>query len=201
MAFELPRLPFVGFTQEQFQIWWQQIAEAIEAHTATQDQLIADLATAVADIQAALDAANAAAADAADAQSTADTAKRDDAISASWTSPGAVLSASDAGSNATITIAAHTRKYGDGTQLSVSGDTITNRNYSTTYYVYYNDANRSDTTPNYQSTTNPNTAAPNAGAGRHFVGKIVTPASGGGATSGGTVPPGGGDYSGPGEIP
>ena len=197
MAFELPRLPFVGFTQEQFQIWWQQIAEAIEEQIGAQQTAIDALAAAV----AAQASADAAASDAADAQNTADTAKRDDAISASWTSPGAVLSASDAGSNATITIAAHTRKYGDGTQLNVSGDTITNRNYSTTYYVYYNDANRSDTTPNYQSTTNPNTAAPNAGAGRHFVGKIVTPASGGGATSGGTVPPGGGDYSGPGEIP
>jgi hypothetical protein len=126
--------------------------------------------------------------------------KKTDKISASWTSPGAVLTAADVGTSATITIAAHTRKWGDGTSTAVAGGSITGRSFSTAYYVYYTDTTQSDTTPSYLSTTDPNTAAPNAASGRVYVGKITTPADGGGSTSGGTVPPGGG-YSGPTDIP
>src|SRR4051812_15238865 len=70
--------------------------------------------TAIAAAQAAADAAqitaNTAQTAATTAQSTADTVKRDDSISTSWTSPGTILSATDAGSNATITVSNHTRK-------------------------------------------------------------------------------------------
>ena len=154
------------------------------------EQLVSDLADAVADIAAAQAAADDAAADAAAAQSTATNASVRDSISSSWVSPGAVLSAADVGADCTITIASHTRKYGDGTSLAITGSTITGRAFSTTYYVYYDDATRSDTTPSFQSTTNANTAAYNAASGRHFVGKIVTPADGAAGTSGGTYPPG-----------
>ncbi len=134
------------------------------------------------------------------ANTTADAVKKTDKLSASWTSPGSVLSASDAGSNATITIAAHVRKYGDGTQLSVAGGSLTGKSYSTVYYVYYTDATLADTTPTYTATTDPNVAAYNTATGRHYVGAVTTPAAGAAGTTGGTTPPGGG-YSGPAAIP
>jgi hypothetical protein len=143
--------------------------------------------------------ANTATTNAATAQTAADTVKRDDAISTSWTSPGTVLSAADAGSDATITIAAHTRKYSDATSVSVNSGSLTARAYSTTYYIYYTQTSRAGGAVTYNSTTDPNVAQPNAAAGRHFVGKIVTPAAAAAPTSGGYTPPGG--YSGSGEIP
>lgn len=194
----------------------------IAALQAQQATLISDLADAVADIaaaQAAADAAqttadsaqsdaNAAQTTANSAQSTANTAnttantvKRDDSISTSWTSPGEILSASDAGSSATITIAAHTRKYTDVTSKSVNGGSVTGLAYSTTYTVYYDQVGRTGGSVTYHATTDPNIGLANAAAGRHFCGKITTPASGGTATSGGVAPPsGGGGYQG-GEIP
>jgi hypothetical protein len=179
--------------------WGQKICEQLEA-------AIADIQAQVTDIQDALDAALQAQADAADAasdaaaaQTEAETVKRDDAISASTTSPGTILSAADVGSNATITIAAHTRKYGDGTSVSVNGGSISGRAFSTTYYVYYTQTSRAGGAVSYQSTTDPNTALTTAAAGRHYCGKVTTPADGGGSTSGGFTPPGG--FTGPGEIP
>ena len=173
----------------------------LEAELGAQADAIAALAAAAA-AQAAADAAQAdattAISDAATAQSTAttaqttaDTAKKDDKISASWTSPGSVLSATDAGSDATISIAAHTRNYGDGTTVSVSSGSLTGKAYSTTYYVYYNDSSLAGGAVTYVATTSPTTAAPNRTNGRHAVGKITTPAAAGAPTSGGTVPPGG----------
>lgn len=134
------------------------------------------------------------------AQSAADAVKKTDKISASWTSPGQILSATDAGTSATITILSHVRKYGDGTQVSITGDVLTGLSYSTKYYVYYDDNGVAGGSVTFHSTTNPNTAEYNSSAGRHLCGSITTPASGGGSTSGGVTPVGG-VYSGPGEIP
>lgn len=192
------------------------------AAQATADDAIADAAAAAADAAAAaqdaLDAANQAldaqnAADAAQstantanstantANNTANTVKRDDSISTSWTSPGTILSATDAGSNATINISAHTRKYTDVSSASVNSGSITALSYSTTYYVYYDQTSRAGGAVTYQATTNPNTALPNAAAGRHYCGKVTTPAAGGGGTSGGVAPPGAGGGVGGGDIP
>jgi hypothetical protein len=176
--------------------WADKLCDQVEAALDAQAQATADLAAAVADIaaaQAAADAAqtaaDSAATDAATAQSTADTAKKNDKLTVSYTDPIYILSASDAGTDATISIAAHTRKYGDGTSVSISADTIAGKNYSTYYYVYYNDSTFSDPTPNFIATTSSRTAQTNPTTGRHFVGKITTPASGGGSTSGGSGGP------------
>lgn len=66
-AFSLPRLDKAlaiitkeGFPTYPFQQWWQSVVEKLEAQEGTQDQLIDDLATAVADITAAQAAADAA---------------------------------------------------------------------------------------------------------------------------------------------
>jgi hypothetical protein len=126
------------------------------------------------------------------AQSTADVVNRNDSISTSWTSPGAILTASDAGASATITIAAHTRKYTDITSKSVNGGSLTGLAYSTVYYVYYDQTGRTGGTVTYHSTTDPNVGLANAVAGRHACGAITTPAAGAADTSGGVAPPGGG---------
>lgn len=191
MAFTLPRLPPTQPSWEQMQIWWQQVVEAVEGQEANQDALLAQILAAEAAAAAAAADAAAAQSTANTAQSTADTAKKNDKISASWTSPGSVLTASDAGSNATITIAAHTRNYGDGTTVSVNGGSLTGKAYSTTYYIYYDQSSMAGGSVSYVATTSPTTAAPNKANGRHTVGKVTTPASGGAATTGGTVPPGG----------
>lgn len=171
MSFDPPPLP-ARFSQDQFQVWWQAVLASLKAELG-----------ALAAAQAALAAAVA-------AQSTADTVKRTDKISGSSVVPANVLSASDAGSNASVTVAAHTRVYGDGSQLSVGGHTFTGKSYSTKYAVYYNDATTSDTTPTYQITTTLSNAVANFATGRHFVGTITTPAAAAGPTSGGTSAPG-----------
>lgn len=135
------------------------------------------------------------------AQTTADTVKRDDSISTSWPSPGTAVSASDAGSDATITIANHTRHYSNTDTASVTGGSITGLAYSTTYYVYYDQTSRAGGAVTYHATTNPNTALPGAAAGRHYVAVVTTPASGGTATTGTGSSGGGGGSFGGGNIP
>lgn len=217
MSFSAPPLPPTQPDWTGFQVWWQQTQQALsDALQNIQDQVtdIQDALDAAAAAQASADAAAAdaasAASDAATAQTTATTAnttantvKRDDSISTSWTSPGSILTAADAGSNATITIAAHTRKYTDATSVSVNGGSITGRAYSTLYHVYYTQTSRAGGSVSYQSTTDPNVALPNAAAGRHYCGSVTTPAAGGGATAGGPNPPGGGGGGGTGfqQIP
>lgn len=209
--------PETGYPTMAFHIWWDVFAKYLESQftditdvLADIQQLQSDMADRITEItqlqsdmldriteieaaQAAADAAqttaDSAATDAATAQSTADTVEKNDKLTASYTDPIYILSASDAGTDATISIAAHTRKYGDGTSVSISADTITGKNYSTDYFIYYNDSTYSDTTPNFIATTNSRTAQTNPSTGRHFVGAITTPAAGGGSTSGGSGGP------------
>jgi hypothetical protein len=150
---------------------------------------------------AAQSTANTGVTNAAAAQSTAETVNRNDSISTSWTSPGTILSATDAGSNATISIANHTRKYTDVSSVSVTGGSVTGLAYSTTYYLYYDQTSRAGGSVTYHATTDPNVALPNAAAGRHYCGKIATPASGGSGTTGGVDAPGGGGGVQGGQIP
>lgn len=182
-----------------FHIWWDTVARNIEGqfddiNGALTDiqQLQTDLSNTVADLQQAVIDIQTAQAAAEAAQTTADVVTRDDAITASYTAPGTTLSASDAGTDATITIADHTRVYGDISNVAVTGGNVNGLNYSTTYYIYYDDINRNGGSVSYHATTNSNTALPTKAAGRHYVGKVVTPASGGTATSGGTSSPSGG---------
>lgn len=129
------------------------------------------------------------------AKTLSDTVNRNDAISASATAPTSILSATDAGSNATISIAAHDRIYGDGTVVSINAGSITALAYSTTYAVYYDDTARTGGSKTFVATTTLKDAQYNKAAGRHFCGQVTTPASGGAPSSGGPgVPGGGGPY-------
>ncbi len=201
-AFRLPRLPGnvrlvdkAGAALMVFIRWWQSVMEKIEAQEASQDDLIqalADAVAAIADAQAAADAANAAAAAADAAASDAQTAADDAAAAAiaadaaaaqaaadqslaSSGVTGATLTATDAGSNATVTISSHTRLYGDGTSVSVTGGSVTALAYSTLYFVYYDQASRAGGSVTYAATTSQTTAAQTGD--RHLVGQVTTPAA------------------------
>ena len=101
----------------------------------------------------------------------------------------ATLTATDAGSSASIAVTSHTRVYGDNTSVSVSAGVITGLTYSTTYYVYYDQASRLGGPVSYQATTS-KTVAVQTGD-RHLVGSITTPASAGAAITGKYVEPSG----------
>lgn len=186
MARKLDRLNQSNYQGAAFRRLWQKNCETVEANDADIEAALADITTLqadmllrIAEIEEVLDIAN--------------TAKKNDKISASATDPSVVVSATDAGSDATIAIAAHTRRYGDGTTLAVGAGSITGLAYSTLYTVYYDDPTCANATPTYQASTELEDGQPNAADGRHYVDQITTPASGGGGTSGGGyLPPGGG---------
>lgn len=183
MALDIPKLQRnVPITKndlpaDSFHIWWQNVANSLKAAIDLLQQQVAD-------IQAAMTAAT--------------EAKRNTARINSYTLPTNVLHGVDAGSDAKITIDAHTRVYPDDGELvvpdvSIGATELTGLAYSTQYYVYYDDPTLSDTTPAFQTTIVPSDAQVGAGPARHFVGVVMTPSSGGGSTGGGGgTPPGGG---------
>lgn len=154
-----------GTPTQSFQRLWQKMCETIEAQETAQDQAIADILA----------------------------ARKEDARTASYTST-APLTATDAGSDASIVIANHTRIYpgSDIADLALTGiATLTGLAFSTEYWLYYDDTTLANATPVVHATTVEATAQVGAAAGRHFLGKVTTPANGAPDTSGGgTIPPG-----------
>lgn len=194
-AFKLPRfdrsIPVVEENRTPtfaFQQWWDLTLKRIEtAITDIQNaQAAADAARAAAsDAQAAADAAQTAANT---AQSAADDAGAVSKLSGSGVS-GLTLEGVDAGTDARITISAHTRVYSDGTSVAVNAGLVTGLAYTTTYYVYYDDATFAGGAVTYAATTSDVTAAQTGG--RHLVGSVLTPASGAAITTGKKIlPPG-----------
>ena len=123
----------------------------------------------------ALDAATAAAQAAADNANSAATVVADQSNLANSYVDGLTLGATDAGTNATITVSAHSRVYGDGTTVAVAGGSITALAYSTLYYITYEDPTRAGGTVTYMTTTNAAVAAQTGNT--HVVGSIMTPAA------------------------
>lgn len=99
------------------------------------------------------------------------------------------LQAVDAGTNATINVGATSWEYPSsaGSSVTRAAGTITGRAYSTTYYICFDDDTLANTTPTYIALTNE--ADIRAVAGRHYIGVVTTPASGG-------APAGGFDWGG-----
>lgn len=181
MALRLPRLQretaLVEDTKRPtlvFMRWWDSVAAQVEiAINGIQDALTAAgiAQTAAENAQTAADAA-AAAASAAQASATSGNEV------ASLTNSGVTgltLTATDAGSDATVSISAHTRVYGDGTTVSVNSGTLTGLSYSETYYIYYDDPTRAGGAVTYLSSTS---EADGIQAGdTHLVGLVTTPAA------------------------
>lgn len=101
--------------------------------------------------------------------------------------PRAMLTATDAGATATVSVARHDWDYPGGT-ADVTRETgeITGLDFATTYYVYFDDDTLEDGTPTYAATTDP-AAAQNSTdyPDRHPLGSIITPADGAADTTGG----------------
>lgn len=163
----------------QFQLWWQRIItslrDADDRQTIAFDTLD-ELVTADGGLQTQI------------------------AISASFPVPTMTLTAADAGSDVTITIAAHTRIYPNETMVAISGGSVTGLAFSTTYAVYYDDATLLEGSPTFEATTDLETGQSNYAEGRHYVGTVVTPANGAGNTTGGAPPPSSGYTAGTSSV-
>lgn len=202
MTLRLPRFeqstPLVdenGLPTVTFHRWWQAVANALEEAFNNLEEAVAAIAAA----QAAADAANAAAAAAdaaaANAQTTADGITNTSELSTSYVTSASppIISATDAGTDVTVTIGNHFRNYpqpdGSVIQVSVTGGTITGLSYDTFYYFYYDDAARLGGSVTFHATTSAETAAQIGD--RHTVGGLRTPLAGDPDVSGiNTDPPG-----------
>lgn len=199
MTIRLARLPINWKEQPQlFERYWNDTMVQIEANI---NQLLSlpEIQAAIAAAQTAADSAQASATTAntaATAANTAATAANTAATNATSIATitnsgvsGVTITATDAGSNCTATISGHTRIYGDGTSVSVTGGTVTGLSYSTTYYFYYDQPSRAGGTVSYVATTDQAVAAQTGN--RHLVGNVTTPAAAGAPVSGLSVrPPG-----------
>jgi hypothetical protein len=141
------------------------------------------------------------------ALTTANAVAKTNALAASFTDPGAILTAdvstADA-TKATITVANHTRRYADGTSVSVTGGSIDLLQQGKTYYVVYDQSSRLGGTVTYQAlgpvedvpTTYIDAGqATAAHPDRHLCGNVLTPTTavpaptfGGGPRPAGTGP-------------
>jgi hypothetical protein len=92
------------------------------------------------------------------------------------------LTATDAGSSATVSIASFNVQTSSQGLIAYNSGSITALSYSTLYYIYFSSPQLSGGSPTYLATTSKSTAL--NGSGNIFLGSIQTPASGGAATSG-----------------
>lgn len=172
----------------QYQAAEQRKIEQIEIAFLNLEEQVALIAAA----QEAANAANLAAVAANDAAVAAQGAADDAASVSQLTTSGVsglTLTATDAGANVTITVSAHTRVYGDGTSVAVSGGSITGLAYSMAFYIYYDDALRAGGAVTYQATTSQATGAQTGN--RHALGAVTTPAALGAPVGGNpNLPPG-----------
>lgn len=165
-------------------LWWQQVVtqiegaiQAIVSLTGIQsqfDQALQQAQRATTAAQAAATAASTAAAAAqaqADAaQAQADAARREAALTASYIDPASVLTASPT----TITVAAHTRHYGDGTSVPVDAGTVGATASGDVDYVFYSDPARAGGSVTYQVAT----TQPAQTGDTHVVGAVSIPTTG-----------------------
>lgn len=157
----------------RLQTIWQRTMEAIEASFAAQGGQITDLRAILLRIEAAEQKAEVARAQAAQTA-------RDNALETSYPDPSNVLSAGAGGS---ITIAAHTRVYGDGSTAPVNAGFVSGFMPGDYVTVYYVDAARTGGAVMYQATTGL-VAQKDA---THIVGQVTIPQAGE-PDSGGTAP-------------
>lgn len=183
-VFKLPRLPVNWKEQPQlFERYWdQEVMRKLEG-------VLTEILSLPA-IRAAVDAANASAAAANAAAATANTAataaSAATALSNSYPT-GVTITATDAGTNATVAISAHNRTYPPSTTVAVNGGSVTALAYSTLYYIYYDDPSRAGGAVTYAATTSQSTAAQTGN--RHLVGSVTTPAAAGAPNTGKYVAP------------
>lgn len=173
-----------GETDKQFQRRqqiWQTTMEAIEAAFAALTEQVNDNSNLLAQILAANALAQA-------ANTTASQVRAATSLASSYTDPVSVLSADNTGA---ITVAAHTRRYTDGTSASVDAGSLSGFANGAFVTVFYEDAGREGGAVTYQGTT----GATSQEGNRHIVGSVTIPqagdppASGNSPTAPGFTPP------------
>lgn len=92
------------------------------------------------------------------------------------------LTATDAGANATVSIAAFTQRTSSKGDISISSGSVTALSYNTLYYVSYDDASLAGGGVTFNAATTKETAL--TGSGRFYVGSILTPKAAAAATVG-----------------
>lgn len=145
-----------GYPSLPFHIWWQRFVDSQgSVNTELQNQIdaITGLDSSVVDVLSAAESS---------------------ALAVSGVLS-CTLKGVDSGSNAKVTVTAHTRHYGDGNTVAVNGGSILNLSYSTEYYIYYDQPSREGGAVQYFATTTPSTAI--QVGDRHLVGKVTTPAA------------------------
>jgi len=160
------------------------ITSAVNSLKSTQDDLIATI-----------EAAGIALTTAEAAHDLAIAQGKSASLIASYVDPASVLTSDVDPSDSTkarITIADHTRKYGDGTSVSVTGGTITGLLQATDYYITYMDTAFAGGTVTYEAQASYLTAAQDNPTGQHTCGDIMTVATSSSppTTGPGTRPPG-----------
>lgn len=86
------------------------------------------------------------------------------------------LTGHDAGGSASVPVGAHTMRYAD-LDAAISSGTVTGLAYGTNYHLYYDDLTRVGGAVSFVATTVRATAL--QGAGRHYVGSVLTPLAAG----------------------
>jgi hypothetical protein len=160
------------------------ISSAVNSLKSTQDDLIATI-----------EAAGIALTTAEAAHDLAIAQGKSASLIASYVDPTAVLSAEVDPADSTkakITIADHTRKYGDGTSVSVTGGSLSGLDQDHDYYITYMDTAFAGGTVTYVAQYSALTAGQDNPTGQHTVGDIITPATSSAppTTGGGPRPPG-----------
>lgn len=196
MAFKLPPLPNAqlfdenGYPTSVMQQYWQELTGAVTGALLTlanvtgvilpsYDQAIKDAKKAASDANAAAAAAQKAASDSA-AMAAANA--REQALVNSYIDPSSVLTATPT----TISIAAHTRHYADGTTASVNAGTVAATASGDTDYVSYSDPTRKGGAVTYIVSTTQSTQIGDT----HVVGAVKIPATGLASGGKGPQPPG-----------
>lgn len=156
----LPTLPF--------HIWWQ---EFVKSQNSVNTELLAQLAllTGV------------------DSSVSSILAAAEEGIIVTSGTLACSITATDLGANARISVSAHTRVYGNGDSVVVSGGTISGLAYNTEYFIYYDQGSREGGEVPYLATTTKSVAT--QVNGRHLVGKVTTPTAAAPDTTGVAIEP------------
>jgi len=174
---QLPPLPPTEPPWSAFQVWWQEVKEAIEKNDQAQTDILDTLQ---------------------DAVSGSSSIPGRFAILGSYTIPTMILTATETGGGMTVYVIAHVRRYGDTNEIAIAAGSIPGLAFSTTYGIYYDDEGRTNSAPGFAATTNLEEAQHNYAAGRHYCGTITTPAPSSASTFGGAPPAGSGYTAGAG---
>lgn len=157
-----------GYPTLPFHVWWKRFADELSSTNASLQEQLNTITGIDSDLSSILTTA-------------------ENSVVVNSGTINAALTGSDVGTDARISVSSHSRVYGDATLVAVNAGTINGLAFSTTYYVYYDQASRAGGSVQYQATTSKTTAIPTAT--RHFVGTITTPADAAANTTGVTVDP------------